>query len=124
MRKKGRENTNWKLLEEWGYGSVCELSLKYENLSSDLRTYTKSQGVAQHPWKPCIGGCIGVTGRSPKNIGSPASSLTCKFIEKPYLRTIKAQNNKGKEPNLDSRHSHTCTPVCTSKYTECTHAKK
>lgn len=42
---------------------------------SCMRTYIKSQGVAQHPWKPCIGGCVGGTGRSPKNIGSPLSHI-------------------------------------------------
>ena len=64
-----------KKIYSWGDGSVCEMSLKYENLSSDLRTYIKSQGVAQHSWKPCIGGCVGPTGRFPKNIGSPLSHI-------------------------------------------------
>lgn len=113
-----------KIPEEWKVGSVWETSPRRENLSSDPRTYMKSLEVAQHSWKPCTGDSVGRTGRSLKIIGQPVNPINELFIARPCLKTTKVQVNKGKEPNLDSRPSNTCTPCAPATAQKCTHTKK
>lgn len=43
-KKKWWENTKWKLPEEWGDSSVCEMSLMHENLHKKPRGGTAPPG--------------------------------------------------------------------------------